>query len=154
MNINNNNNIMFENNETINIEYILNKIRTNKIEEIFDNICYIKDNYIIIDYVYIKHFASNDTYDLIFQHILNNIDSILKHHNKFGVHVNTKNLSLSDIDKHRTFITHMCRLFKDKYPDKLEKCYIYNAPHVFSHLYSIISIFIDKVTQQKIILVK
>jgi hypothetical protein len=145
---------MFENNQSINLEYILEKVRTNKIDEIFKNICYIENNYIIIDYVYIKHFATNDTYDLILEYILNNIDKILHYYNNFGVHVNTKFLTLSDIDKHRSFIIHMCRVFKDKYPDKLEKCNIYNAPHIFSHLYSIISMFIDKITQQKIILVK
>jgi hypothetical protein len=145
---------MFEENKNITSGYIINKIKSNKIDEIFKNICYIQDNYVIINYIYIKYFANNETYDLVFQYILNNIDTILKTNTQFGVHVNTKMLTLIDIDKHHNFITHMCRIFKDKYPDKLDKCYIYNAPHIFSHLYSIISLFIDRVTKEKIILVK
>jgi hypothetical protein len=145
---------MFEDNIDITIEYVLEKITTNKIEDIFHNICYIKDNYVIINYIYIKHFANSETYDLILQFMLHNIDLILKKYSLFGVHVNTKLLSLSDIDKHYNFIKHMCRTFKDKYPNKLEKCYIYNTSNVFSHLFSIISLFLDKTTKSKLEIVK
>jgi hypothetical protein len=138
---------MFETRTNIDMKYILDKIKCNQIDEIFKNICYIKHNYAIIDYVYIKHFANSETYDLILQYILNNIDNILKHYDLFGVHVNTEMLTLNDIDKHSKFIKYMCSIFKTKYPDKLENCYIYNAPHIFSHLYSIISLFLDKVTK-------
>jgi hypothetical protein len=144
---------MFDNNNIINFEYILNKIKNNKFDEILKNICYIENNNVIIDYIYIKYFANITTYDLILQYIINNIDNILKYNDKFGVHVNVKMLTLLDIDKHRNFISHMCAIFKDKYPNKLEQCYIYNASNVFSHLYSIISLFIDKVTKEKIIII-
>jgi hypothetical protein len=145
---------MFEQDVDINIKYVIEKINSNNIDDIFKNICYIKDNYVIVDYVYIKHFANNETYELILQYILNNIDNVLKHYNLFGVHVNTKMLTLNDIDKHSNFIKHMCSIFKTKYPNKLDFCYVYNAPHIFSHLYSIISLFLDKITKAKIIIVK
>jgi hypothetical protein len=65
-----------------------------------------------------------------------------------------KKISLTDIDKHRIFIQNLSSCLKDKYPDKLSKCYIYNPPIVFKQIFNIISVFIDKETQKKIELVK
>ena len=42
------------------------------------------------------------------------------------------------------------KIIKKKYPNKLEKCYVHNAPVIFEKLYSIISLFIDEETQKKI----
>ena len=64
-----------------------------------------------------------------------------------------KNLTITDIDKHTTFIQNLSGYLKDKYPQKLSKCYIYNAPFVFSQIYTIVSIFIDKETRKKIELI-
>jgi hypothetical protein len=69
------------------------------------------------------------------------------------VHVNLKKLTLIDIDKHKEFIQDMSGHLKNKYPDKLIKCYIYNAPFVFSQIFNIVSLFIDKDTQKKIELI-
>ncbi len=43
---------------------------------------------------------------------------------------------------------------QDKYPNKLTKCYIYNAPMVFSKILNMLSFFIDKETQTKIEMVR
>jgi hypothetical protein len=64
-----------------------------------------------------------------------------------------KNLNIIDIDKHKSFIHNIAGFLKEKYPQKLSKCYIYNAPFVFAQIYNIISLFIDKDTQKKIELV-
>jgi ribosomal protein S17E len=65
-----------------------------------------------------------------------------------------KKISLSDIDKHKIFIQNISTYLKEKYPDKLLKCFIHNAPFVFKQIFNIISTFIDKETQKKIELVK
>ena len=67
--------------------------------------------------------------------------------------MNLKKITLIDIDKHKEFIQDMSIYLKDKYPDKLTKCYIYNAPFVFSQIFNIVSLFIDKDTQTKIELI-
>jgi hypothetical protein len=64
-----------------------------------------------------------------------------------------KNLNISDVDKHYKFIQHISVLFKERYHNKLTKCFVYNAPFVFSQILNMISIFIDKETQSKIELV-
>ena len=38
---------------------------------------------------------------------------------------------------------------KEKFPDKLQKCYVYNSSELFKILYSGFSIFIDKNTRNK-----
>ena len=59
-------------------------------------------------------------------------------------------LSIIDIEKHRIFFIMASKLFSEKYPDRLNKCFIYNAPYIFEKLFSMISMFIDKETQSKI----
>jgi hypothetical protein len=61
-----------------------------------------------------------------------------------------KGLTLTDIDKHINFIQSISGLFKEKYPFLLEKCFVHNAPFVFSKLLHLISLLIDKETRDKI----
>jgi hypothetical protein len=126
------------------------RIQNNHSQDILKNLCFIKDNEIILNYVYFKNLATKDTYNCILTYITNNIDIILSQKTEFTIHVNMKSLTIIDIDKHKLFIQIISRYLKDKYPQKLEKCYIYNAPFLFAQIYSIVSMFIDKETQTKI----
>jgi hypothetical protein len=65
-----------------------------------------------------------------------------------------KNLTIVEIDKHKEYIKFISEFLKDKYPEKLAKCYVYNAPFIFTQIFNIVSMFIDKETQKKIELVK
>ena len=65
-----------------------------------------------------------------------------------------KNLTITDVDKHIKFIQNMSVILKEKYPNKLTKCFVHNAPFVFSQILNIVSMFIDKETQSKIELIK
>ena len=141
--------IIVENNENICIE----KIKKSDGAEILKKMCYIKENYIILNYIYFKYFATTENYNSILHYIANNIDSILLNNNNVVVHINMKNLTISDIDKHKSFIQYISVYFQEKYPKKLEKCYIYNSPFVFNQLYNMVCMFIDKETQKKIELV-
>ena len=129
---------------------IIEKIKNQKYDEIFSGLCCIKENSIIMHYPYFKHFAMNDTYDIILQFIVSNIENILKNNDTFSVHVNANKLSISDVDKHKSFILKMSQTLNERFPYKLQKCYIYDAPFIFSQVFSIISKFIDKETQRKI----
>jgi hypothetical protein len=48
----------------------------------------------------------------------------------------------------------MSEVLKTTFPDKLNVCYVYNAPFIFSKVISIVGAFVDKKTQQKIKLIK
>jgi hypothetical protein len=147
------NEIFLENNEN-NSDKIIEKIQNGELDYILSKLCFINKNAIIINYVYFKYLATNNTYSYILMYITNNIDNILSTNNEFIVHVNMKKISLSDIDKHKIFIQNISTYLKEKYPDKLLKCFIHNAPFVFKQIFNIISTFIDKETQKKIELVK
>jgi hypothetical protein len=77
----------------------------------------------------------------------------LKDSTVFTVSVNLKSLTMIELDKHRSYITSISTILKQRYPQRLAKCYVYNAPFIFAQFYSLISTFIDKDTQAKIILV-
>jgi len=147
------NEIFSENIENNSSEKIVEKIKKGEWNDILKGLCSVKDNKIILNYIFFKHIAKDDTYNYILNYITNNIDHILSSNNEFIVHVNMKTLTLIDIDKHKGFIQYLSVYLKDKYPNKLGKCYLYNAPFVFSQIYTIVSLFIDKDTQKKIELV-
>lgn len=147
------NEIFSENIENNSSEKIIEKIKRGEWSDILRGLCSVKDNKLILNYVYFKYTAKDDTYTYILNYITNNIDNILLYSNEFIVHANMKSVTLVDLDKHKEFIQYFSGYLKDKYPDKLEKCYVYNAPFVFSQIYNIVSKFIDKDTQKKIELV-
>ena len=140
--------------ETSSTEKIITKIKSGEWKDIIDGLCTVKDNIIILDNTYFKHFATKETYNIILSHITTNIDNILTLYDGFTVHINMKNLTVSDVDKHLKFIQHISVLLKERYPNKLTKCFVHNAPFVFAQILNIVSLFIDKETQSKIELIK
>lgn len=129
-------------------------IKNNDLQLLLNKICSINNDEISIDYRYFKPFASIATYDLIINYIISTIDSVLSTYNTFTVRVCMKTLSVIDAEKHNKFIYNISKLFKERYTDKLNQCFIYNAPFIFARVYDIIRPFIDKPTQNKIIMVK
>ena len=140
--------------ETPSSEKIIKKIKCGEWKDIIDGLCNVKNNIIILDNTYFRFFATKDTYSIILSHITTNIDNILLEYDGFTVHINMKNLTMTDVDKHLKFIQHISVLFKEKYPNKLTKCFVHNAPFVFAQILNIVSMFIDKETHSKIELVK
>ena len=148
------NNIFLENDEYETPEKIMSKIQKGELNDILTKLCFINKNAIIINYIYFKYLATEQTYSFILIYITNIIDTILLNNNELIIYINTKKLTLFDIDKHKIFIQNISCYFQEKYPDKLKKCYVYNAPFVFKHFFNIMSAFIDKKTIDKIELVK
>lgn len=134
-------------------EKIIKKIINGQYIDVLNGLCYVQNNEIILNYIYFKHFATKETYSFILNYITNNIDRVLVNNSEFVMSVNMKSITLSEVDKHKIFIQNISEYLKEKYPEKLSKCYIYNAPFVFSQIYNIVSMFIDKDTQKKIELV-
>jgi len=123
---------------------------------ILNKFCYIEnENNIIIDHHYFKQYIkiTNDSI-ISLNHLINQIENVLKQYDNFNVHLKIKSLTLFEIDKHKDLIAMMSLILKQKFPDKLKNCMIYDAPFIFSSLFSIISSFIDKDTQKKIQLIK
>jgi hypothetical protein len=137
-----------------NLDKIIDKIKKGNLNDILNMLCFVNKNALMINYIYFKYLGTETTYNYILMYITNNIDIILSKHSEFIVHVNMQKLSLGDIDKHQKFINNLSLVLKDRYPNKLLKCYIYKAPFMFKQIFNMISVFIDKETQEKIELVK
>ena len=148
------NNMFSEIEDNNNSEKIIENIKKGELNDILNKFCFIDKNAIIINYIYFKYLATEQTYSFILIYITNIIDTVLLNNNELIIYINTKKLTLFDIDKHKIFIQNISCYFQEKYPDKLRKCYVYNAPFVFKHFFNIMSAFIDKKTIDKIELVK
>lgn len=149
------NEIFTENMEYNSLETILNKVKNGEWSDILKCICSINKNSLVLNFFYFKHIIKEELiYDSILNYLTNTIDSLLEKTNKITVHLNIKNLSLSDIDKHKNFFQNISSILKAKYPEKLSKCYIYNCSFIFAQFSSIINMFLDKDTQKKIEIVK
>ena len=119
----------------------------SSLTEVFLNkFCNIKEKSIFMDYQIFKYFASESNYDAITSFVIDCLKSILKRSDTFTIHLSLKSLTLTELDKHYNYITKVCTIFKNEFPDKLDICFIYHAPFVFSQIISIISVFIDKKT--------
>jgi hypothetical protein len=134
-------------------EKIVTKIRDGNYVSILEQLFRQENDTIVIDYLYFKYIAGQTTYTIITELLLSVIDTIVKQHNTFYVYVNMRSCSLSDIDKHKTYMTSLVQILRDRYTDKLEQCYITNASFVFTSIYNFLCLIIDKKTQQKIQLV-
>jgi hypothetical protein len=122
--------------------------------DILKKMCFNNNNDIIIDYRYFKFIALSDNHNLLINYIILVMQNVLKQYSNFCIHINLESFTLLHIEKYFSFIKQISETFKTTFPDKLDTCYMYNAPFIFSKLFGIICIFIDKPTQQKIKLVE
>lgn len=136
-------------------DMIRNKIIRGEWKDLLSNLCNIDINDCIsINYPYFKYIGSSYTYETIITHICRTIDEALLNNDIFSVRINFKSLSVSEINKHKTFLLNLAALMKAKYPNQLEKCYIHNAPTIFTQLLCLISMFVDKETRAKMVLIQ
>jgi len=139
---------------------IINNSQLLEIITIFDVLpyfCFQDETYsdiIYIDYRYLKINMSKDNYTSIINYIISVFEKSLLTNDMITYHIFVKSLTLSDIENHYNFICDLTLILREKFPDKLNKCYIYKAPFIFSSLLSIISNYIDKNTFNKIQLIK
>ena len=139
--------------EDISEEQLIVHFQNKNFNYILNNFCKKNNNELTINYLYFKYLGNQDTYDLFTSVFVDFVDSILSKDDFFIVHISIKKMSVMEIKKHITFIRDVSNLLKQKYQNKMKKCYIYNASNVFSQIYDIISKFVDKDTQQKIELI-
>ena len=139
------------------------KLKTNKninripllvTDELLDSFCNITaDNKILLDYRIFKYIARTATYDTLIKQITKKINTVLRSRPHFSVHICTKLLTISGADKHILFIYKLTESLNSSYPDKLEKCYIYDAPFIFQKIIGMLSLIVDKKTLSKITIV-
>ena len=118
--------------------------------DLLSKLCFIMNNEIVLDYRYFKFLASEENYAQIINYIISVMQKVLVLQNTFTFHVNMSSVTLLHIEKYYPFIKQLSEILKNTFPDRLDTCYIYNAPIVFSTLFRIVGVFIDKKTLSKI----
>lgn len=118
-------------------------------ENILEKICYANGNEIYFNYSYFKQIANTNTFDIITAHIINTISKILESRELFILHIDVKGINLKDIDKYYNYCVNATIIMSEKFPDKLQQCYVHNACELFKMLYSGFSIFLVKKTRDK-----
>jgi hypothetical protein len=138
-------------NQNINSNNINLRLNEEKIREILNNFCHIKTkNEIVINY---KHFKSINIFidkNDILNYLILNIENVLSKYETFVIHVNIEKLSLLEIEKNKDFIQNISTVLREKFPDKLDFCIIYEGSFIFKQIYNLLAIFIDKKTLKKI----
>ena len=123
----------------------------NNINDLLNNFCHIKtNNEIEINYKYFKIINTFIDKNYILNYLIYIVENVLIKHQTFIVHVNIEKLTLLEVEKNRDFVQDMSNVLKERFPDKLEICLIYEGSFIFKQIYSLLSIFIDKKTLKKI----
>jgi len=135
---------------------IAEKIKQRKYAEILDGFIRLNGDGFIVEPKYLKQFANPYTHELIINYMDKlTIDLLASGQlETFNIYINLQSLSLVDLDKNIAFFKTLSTLFSDRYPDKLNKCYIYNASIIFETIFKMIRGFVDKETLSKIQIVK
>ena len=134
------------NNNNINL-----KLNEDKLNDLLNNFCNIKtNNEIEINYKYFKSIKLQFDNNNILDYLIFVIENVLSNYEFFIIHVNISKLSLLEIEKNQDFIQNMSIILKEKFPDKLEVCIIYEGSFIFKQIYNLLSLFIDKKTLKKI----
>ena len=127
------------------------KLNEDKLNDLLNNFCNIKtNNEIEINYKYFKIINTFIDKNYILNYLICIVEKVLIKYQTFIVHVNIEKLTLLEVEKNRDFIQDMSNVLKEKFPDKLEICLIYEGSFIFKQIYNFLSIFIDKKTLKKI----
>jgi hypothetical protein len=127
------------------------KLNEEKLNDLLNNFCNIKiNNEIELNYKYFKIINTFIDKNYILNYLICIIENVLIKYQTFIIHANIEKLTLLEVEKNRDFVQDMSNVLKEKFPDKLEICLIYEGSFIFKQIYSLLSIFIDKKTLKKI----
>ena len=143
---NNNNNDQYSNNNN-------SALQNKSFHDLINSFCHVNvEKEVVIDFRYFKLLSTWNGFDTDFmiQHIMNVIETALKYNENFIMHMYLKSLSMTDMEKYYPFIVKISETFKNKFADKLQRCFLYKPPFIFAQLFNIVSTFFDKKTIGKL----
>lgn len=127
------------------------KLNEEKLNELLYNFCHVKiKNEIDIHYKYFKSINTFIDNNNILKYLIFIVETVLQNYNTFIVHVNVEKLTLLEVEKNKDFVLAMSTILKERFPDKLEVCIIYESSFIFKQIYKLLTLIIDKNTLKKI----
>jgi hypothetical protein len=120
-------------------------------QEMLQHLCFNShENNICMDCRYFKLLVKNGvSVDVILNHIMLIVHSIMKQYKTYIFHVNFKSFSVGDIDKYKLFMVNFSNTMDKLYPSALDMCYIYNPSFIFSAFYSLFDMLISKTSKSR-----
>ena len=114
-----------------------------------------KGNNVYINFEEFKAKPEPKDYDEITREIVDSMSEALKENSLFIVHFDMNTMTLSDLEHYMKFFMKLAKILQALFPNKLQTCYIYNAPSFIKASYHVFfKLFMDSVTRKKIILVE
>jgi len=123
--------------------------------EYMGRFCYVvQENHIVVDYsVFNARIKKMDINmgNMFIGYMIRVFQQVLEQYSLMTVHVNLDSFQLLHVERHYEFFWGMSSTFQSTFPNsKLETCYIYNVPVLFSALLTCLTSFVDKDTKSKL----
>ena len=121
------------------------------LQEMLQHVCFNShENNICMDCRYFKLLVKNRvSVDIILNHIMIIVHSIMKQYQTFIFHVSFKSFTVGDIDKYKLFMVNFSNTMDKLYPTALDMCYVYNPSFIFSTFYSFFDKMISKTSKSR-----
>lgn len=120
--------------------------KTLDLHGLFHNFCHnSNENNILIDSRYFKMLVKNNIpIELIQDYLCNVVDKVLVSNTNYIIHANLESISVFDFNKYQTFILNITSIFRSRFVNKLNYCYLYNTSILLKILHSFFKKFMTK----------
>jgi len=120
------------------------------LNEIITLFCHNDKNTIFINFYCIKWFKNIEKKKII-DIIRENILTVIENgYEKMTIHVCLKSLSVSQVDTYYSLFKDASTVFKNEFPERLEKCYLYHCSSIFTYIYKLISMMLEPSTLERV----
>jgi hypothetical protein len=120
-----------------------------------DTVYIVKNkNILFVDYQVFKIYMVKDIYNLIIQHFIETLTTLLKSYSTFEVHVNLKGLSVSSLQKHSGIFSifyDTCNRENIVFSQFITKCCLYNISSSIDAISKIIKQFVDDSVKKTVV---
>jgi CRAL/TRIO domain len=126
------------------------------IQELLNDTVYIvkNKNILFIDYQVFKMYMVKDIYNLIIQHFIERLTTLLKSYSTFEVHVNLKGLTVSSLQKYSGIFSifyDTCNIQNIVFSQFITKCCLYNISNSIDAISKIIKQFVDDSVKKTVV---
>jgi hypothetical protein len=114
--------------------------------KLLGKICYTlgeNNKSVIFDYNIFKEEGKQIKSSNVIDFFVIQIKRCLQQNQKFTMHIFIRKMYIIEIDENKNFYIAMVKRLRKEFDNKLDKCYIHNAPHFFSCLIDILKPFLN-----------
>ena len=127
------------------------------LEELLNKTAYIltNTNIVYVDYIVLKTFAIEDTYQIIISYIGELIKKCIDKYNNYECHVNLLSNTISSFERHKGIFNYLiadCRKYNNIYITHLSKFCVYNTPSTITTILGFLMPIMSPTIKEKMFL--